>query len=314
MKYIKRILKVLGFVLILSLALAKMNIIFIRKADVKPWDMINKIAGYFNEKEKYDVIFFGTSHAYCSFDTYVLEEHGVKSYILASQKQPLEATYYYIKEGVKRSKPKAIYVEVLDALTKNDIDEGSTHTYTDYFPMGINKLLMIKDSVDPKAWPENVMPLIKYHSRWKELEEKDYHAKWKDYHDDLHGFVKLSEQSNEFKENPHLSEENVQRVKKAKDAAFREKKYKALKRIYTLAKKHGVEVHFIKTPVYDRDAYDENIAPLEEYLNSIGADFIDFTKAMGDDLEFEDFYDASHLNSEGAAKFTEYFISNELNK
>ena len=72
-------------------------------------------------------------------------------------------------------------------------------------------------------------------------------------------------------------------------------------------------MHFIKTPIFTKDVYDENIAALEEYLNSIGADFIDFTKAM-DDLDFDDYYDASHLNSEGAKKFTEYFISNVLNK
>ena len=63
MKYIKRILKIAGFVIIVSLVLAKLNIIFIRKSDVKPWDMINKISGYFNEDKPYDVIFFGTSHA-----------------------------------------------------------------------------------------------------------------------------------------------------------------------------------------------------------------------------------------------------------
>lgn len=129
MKYIKRILKIAGFIIILSLVLSKLNIIFIRKSDVKPWDMINKISGYFNEDKPYDIIFFGTSHAYCSFDTEDLAEHGVTSYILASQKQPLEATYYYIKEAIKRSKPKAIYVDVLDALAMNDVDEeiGRAH-------------------------------------------------------------------------------------------------------------------------------------------------------------------------------------------
>lgn len=313
MKYIKRILKVAAFVIILSLLLAKLNVIFIRKADVKPWDMINKIAGYFNEKKTYDVMFFGTSHAYCSFDTNLLAETKVSSYILASQKQPLEATYYYIKEAIKRSKPKDIYVEVLDALTANDIDDGSIHTYTDYFPMGINKIMMIKDSLSTNKWAENVMPLIKYHSRWTELKDKDYKANWKDYHDDLHGFVKLQFQSKEFMKDSNLSKENLDNIAKAQDKDFREKKYNALKRINELAKKNGVKVHFIKTPVYTKSAYDENISLLEKYMDSIGADFVDFTKTV-DGLGFGDYYDASHLNSEGAKKFTEYFIENVLNK
>lgn len=314
MKYIKRILKIAGFIIILSLVLAKLNIIFIRKSDVKPWDMINKISGYFNEDKPYDVIFFGTSHAYCSFDTEDLAEHGISSYILASQKQPLEATYYYIKEAIKRSKLKAIYVDVLDALAMNDVDEGSVHTYTDYFPMGINKAMMIKDSLPPEEWAENVMPLIKYHTRWRALEEKDYKAKWKDYHDDLNGFVKLERQSKEFVKNPELSKENLYNITKAHDKDFREKKYAALKRINDLAKKNGVEVHFIKTPIFTKDVYDENIAALESYAHSIGADFIDFTKVMGEELGFDDYYDASHLNDKGALKFTEYFIKNVMNK
>lgn len=73
-------------------------------------------------------------------------------------------------------------------------------------------------------------------------------------------------------------------------------------------------MHFIKTPVYTKDVYDENIAALEEYLNGISADFIDFTKAMDEELGFDDYYDASHLNSEGAKKFTGYFIENILKK
>ena len=196
----------------------------------------------------------------------------------------------------------------------NEIDEGSVHTYTDYFPMGINKAMMIKDSLPPEEWAENVMPLIKYHTRWRALEEKDYKAKWKDYHDDLNGFVKLERQSKEFVKNPELSKENLDNITKARDKDFREKKYAALKRINDLAKKNGVEVHFIKTPIFTKDVYDENIAALESYAHSIGADFIDFTKVMGEELGFDDYYDASHLNSMGAKKFTYYFIKNVLNK
>ena len=84
------------------------------------------------------------------------------------------------------------------------------------------------------------MPLIKYHTRWRSLEEKDYEAKWKDYHDDLNGFVKLERQSKEFVKNPELSKENLDNIANARDKDFREKKYAALKRINDLAKKNGV--------------------------------------------------------------------------
>ncbi len=313
MKKGKRILKVIGFLFILGLIFARLNLIFIRKANVKPMDMMNKIVGYFNEKEKHDVLFFGTSQAYTSFDTEFLAEKGLSSYVLATQQQPIEASYYYIREAIKRSSPKLIYIDVLDVLTFNQVDEGISHSYTDYFPMSVNKLLMIKQTLPKDQWAEHLMPLIKYHSRWKELDRTDIFAKWKDYHDDLNGFVKLTNDKNGVKDDPELNEILATAVSKAGDNNFRQEKYEVLKKIYDYGNKKGVKVVFLKTPVYLEDLYDKNIGPLDDYLQSIGSKLLDLTKVSKEiDFEGKDYFDVLHLSGSGARKFTEYFYENYI--
>lgn len=318
MKYFKRVLKITFFVLILGLMVSKLNIIFIRKASAKPMDMINKIAGYFNQERDYDLMFFGSSNTYCTFDARVLEEKGLSAYVLATQQQPLEATYYYIKEASKMSKPKVVYVDILDALTLNTITEGIAHSYTDYFPMGLNKILMIKDTLSADEWPEHILPLVKYHQRWQELGDDDFNASWSNYYDDLNGFVKLEGQSEKFVSNPDPPQVVVDNIKIGEDQSFRERKYPIIDKINNLGKENNLKVIFVKTPIYTQGLYDKNIESLSKYIADIGGEFYDFTKISKEaDLKFEDYYDFMHLNDKGSKKFTEYFynyyVSKDLN-
>ncbi|MDQ0275480.1 hypothetical protein J2S72_001507 [Peptoniphilus koenoeneniae] len=313
MKNLKRILKIGIFILILSTIISQLNTIFIRKSLEKPWDMGNKIAGYFNEKEKYDLMFFGTSHAYCSFYPEILKKHGINSYVLASQKQPVQASYYYIKKALKISEPKKIYFDICDLITKNQLDDGTIHSYTDYFPLSFDKLAMIKNSLPKDKWAENIFPLFKYHSRWEEIAEEDLKFKWKDFHDDLKGYVMLQGQSKNFMKNPKVNLDNMKIIEAAKDKTFKEENYIWAKKIYDLCKKNKLALYFIKTPLFNFEPYKENIDAAFSYIKDFGGNVIDLSKdkeKIG--LTKEDFYDPSHLNRAGAEKFTQYFYENYL--
>lgn len=51
-------------------------------------------------------MFFGPSHAYAAFSPLAIwEETGIRSYVFATQQQPLWATYTYIKEALKKQSP-----------------------------------------------------------------------------------------------------------------------------------------------------------------------------------------------------------------
>ena len=166
MKKIKRICLSLIFISIFLTGLVELNNIFIRKSLAKPWDMGNKIGGYFNEKDDFDIFFLGTSHSYCSFNPLLIYENtGFKSYVLASQLQPFNATYYYLKEVLKRDKPKIIFVDIQALIFFIEEDDAIIHSYLDYLPMSMNKLMMILKIVPNKYKAQNLLPVSYTHLR-----------------------------------------------------------------------------------------------------------------------------------------------------
>lgn len=311
MKKFLKILKSIIFIAIVIFGVIELNNIFMRKSLSKPWDMGNKIGGFFNETEDYNAMFFGSSHTYCSFEPLVIYENtGVKSYVLGSQKQPLQITASYVKEVLRIKHPSVIFVDIQSSIYKIQEDASVVNSYSDYFPMSKNKIEMIIKKVPKEFKAISILPLVSYHSRWDELKDEDYNFDKNSYKDYLKGYVLLKGQSKDFKKD----------IVQDKDiylnsiSAFDEKNYlkenlKAFDEIIDLANRNGVKLYFVKTPVYDYNLYKKNINTIENYLEKKGATFIDFNKFYDEiNLTKDDFYDPHHLNVKGAEKFNLFFI------
>ena len=95
----KFLLSGLALFLLLVLTAGPITWIFARKSLEGPWDMTNKIGGFYNEpRGEFTAMFFGSSHIYASLSPLELwHETGVKSYVFATQLQPMWATYTYLK-------------------------------------------------------------------------------------------------------------------------------------------------------------------------------------------------------------------------
>lgn len=311
MKKFLKILKSIIFIAIVIFGVIELNNIFMRKSLSKPWDMGNKIGGFFNETEDYNAMFFGSSHTYCSFEPLVIyEKTGVKSYVLGSQKQPLQITASYVKEALRIKHPSVIFVDIQSSIYKIQEDASVVNSYSDYLPMSKNKIEMIVKKVPKEFKAISILPLVSYHSRWDELKDEDYNFDKNSYKDYLKGYVLLKGQSKDFKKD----------IVQDKDiylnsiSAFDEKNYlkenlKAFDEIIDLANRNGVKLYFVKTPVYDYNFYKKNINTIENYLEKKGATFIDFNKFYDEiNLTKDDFYDPHHLNVKGAEKFNLFFI------
>ncbi|MDY3903214.1 hypothetical protein [Peptoniphilus sp.] len=311
MKKFLKILKSIIFIAIVIFGVIELNNIFMRKSLSKPWDMGNKIGGFFNETEDYNAMFFGSSHTYCSFEPLVIYENtGVKSYVLGSQKQPLQITASYVKEALRIKHPSVIFVDIQSSIYKIQEDASVVNSYSDYLPMSKNKIEMIVKKVPKEFKAISILPLVSYHSRWDELKDEDYNFDKNSYKDYLKGYVLLKGQSKDFKKD----------IVQDKDiylnsiSAFDEKNYlkenlKAFDEIIDLANRNGVKLYFVKTPVYDYNLYKKNINTIENYLEKKGATFIDFNKFYDEiNLTKDDFYDPHHLNVKGAEKFNLFFI------
>ncbi len=298
--------KCLVFFAILVLLLARANQILIRKSLVPPWDMSNKIGGFYNERGGDDVYFLGTSHSYCSFVPSIQKEMcGVKSYVFASQKQPMDVSYYYLKEAVKKHKPQAVVLDVMSCIYKGDYDdEGVVHSYADPLPLSLNKLAMVVKTVPRNLWPQAVFPLIKYHSRWSELKEEDFSITPRDYKDPLKGHVALRGQSKSFAAGKvHLQADDF-------FVHMREGDKEDLRRIKNYCEKKGIRLFLVKTPTYDSRPYQSVLGEVEEFCRGESIPFRDYNEtkeAAG--LARSDYYDGYHLNERGAEKFNRYIAS-----
>lgn len=144
------------------------------------WEESTRIvSGFYEEKENsLDVLFLGTSHmnnAVSPMELY--EKYKFTSYNLAMPSQPMEVTYYLLKNALEFQKPKVV---VCDA---SYLFMGSTNAQTrwrlvlDEIPLGYNKLEIGMEFVE-KYSEESligvIFPLFNYHDRWKSLVERDF--------------------------------------------------------------------------------------------------------------------------------------------
>ena len=70
----------------------------------------------FYKENHYDVVFFGTSQSYCSFDPLVFDEYNLKTYNRGRQQQTMNYTYYYIKDALDACDIDVIVLEVFVSI------------------------------------------------------------------------------------------------------------------------------------------------------------------------------------------------------
>lgn len=308
MKTIKRIAGTIGFIIIFLLILSEASDILMHKQIEGRWNMTDKVAGFYNEEpDSFDVMFFGSSHMYCSVDPAIFrEETGFNSYIFATQQQPLWITYYYMVEALKTQEPEFVAVEIHMASGNGDkdyLDEGTNHSAIDPIPLSKNKLEMIWSAVPEGERRYYIFDIMKYHDRWEELEKQDYIRKYTSSTDPEKGYVRLDNVSDK------VDWEDVTDITEIKNVT--EKNMEYLNKIIDLAEAEGIRLLLYKSPsnatVEEKMIYN-GVARLAEKRQVEFIDFNDTRHYEGMALDIKsDFYDQRHLNEAGVKKFVPYF-------
>ncbi len=298
------VLRVVAFCVLFCLLFYGISELMIRKSISGAWDMTNKVSGFYNEPQnEFDVMFFGSSNTYCSFMPTVLwEQTGVYSYVFATQRQPLSATYSYIKEALKYQSPRLIVMDVLTVEeTQEYLDAGVNHSAADDIRMGKEKVEMCLSLAPGKESLELLLPFIKYHVRWKELQDKDYAFRRNSLRDPLKGYVLLD---NTYDKATYVSQKEVTECKE-----ISEKNARYLQKIIDLCRERKIELLLVKTPNNETTEQRKLFNTARQTAEKNGVRFINFNDhydAIGLDTS-TDFYDATHLNYKGAEKFSKYF-------
>lgn len=305
--------KTLTFLVLLGLILVPVQKVMARKSLEGAWDMTNKVGGFYNEEEnQFQVMFFGPSHAYAAFSPLAIwEETGVKSYVFATQQQPLWATYTYIKEALKTQSPALIVVECRMAFGDQEYyiegndgkDIGITYSYMDELPLSRNKAeLAMQSAPDWENRFGTLFNFMMYHGRWNDLHRADFTFRRSQARDPYKGFVMLEPQETP---RPRPAVEGIEGT-----APLLEKNQYWLEEIIRLCQEAGIELWLVKSP--------SNLEPEEKpLLNTVrataeryGVSFHDFNENYTDiGLDETVFYDAHHLDAVGADRFSRYFAN-----
>lgn len=291
------------FVVVLVIILVFTMTVFERKTLYGPWNYTLKVGGFTNLPENsVNVIGVGSSHMYCTLNpVYIYEQTGKSYYVLATQQQPVEATYYYVKEALEQQNPDVVIIEGLMYLQEDDVvTEGVAHDAIDPFPNNTNKWKMIAEMNTEGAKENYYLNFMKYHTRWKELTKGDFDFAYKMQTDPMRGFVFLTQ----VKANTcmQLSYEEVNA------AQLPDRKIHYLQKTVELIRECGSEPLILLSP-YDT-AVDESskIKALNELCTNLEVPFLDLNSEynnLGID-NAKDYYDGGHFNVYGAEKASRY--------
>ena len=169
----KAFLKGCSFVIILLLIIMTLNSIFIIKTNHR-----EKLLGgiYGNTDDKLDVVLLGSSHMNSGINPNILwNQYGITSFNYATGGQPIDVTYYILKDVVKYHKNPIVVVDLYYlGLTDEFGAEGYVRNALDNLKFSFNKVDAIINCTPPNQWVDYLFPIFKYHDRWKELTKNDF--------------------------------------------------------------------------------------------------------------------------------------------
>lgn len=299
-EYLKKGLKICGFLGILGILIYGMTL-----------SVLPKIPDFYKEKE-WDVLFFGTSQGYCTFSPAVLEEHGLSSYNRSRQQQPINYTYYYIKDALDNSDVDVIVLETygLTYWEGHDVfsDESVRDSSLNDMRYSWIKYQAVTECVDKEAQIGYLFPLDKYHSNWEKLDYSSVSALWNDITERYYkeksdrGFYGWED----VQECGYLPEELLN--SEVRRELF-ELNLRYLNLIYEECRKTDTKLVLARAPLPCETYIIECMNTLEDWAKLHQVDFInymDLTEEIGLDWSKDSLDGGTHLNVSGAQKVSEH--------
>ena len=256
------------------------------------------------DRNSVDVLMLGSSLSFISLDPAVFYENsGIAGYSLGGALQPLNNTYFYLKEALKTQRPKLITLEIYCAIRDDELNNYYVLNNISAIRSPGNRLGAIVSSTTKDRWLSMFLGFPEYHDRYKELTNEDFqqYRGLKDFEYYLgHGtFYKTTEC-----DRPIVDDE-VEAI------SIPTKSEEYLLKIIELCDEYNIELLLFASPNAE---YSDTMKGMYTYISSIaqdyeGVSFVDFNECYDTiGLDFQkDFADKIHLNHRGCPKFSEFF-------
>ena len=248
-----------------------------------------------------DYLYLGSSYGYCDVSPGIIYgESGLTGYALCGPVQTLSITAAYLEEALKTQSPKRVFVETSGLQFEKY--GGYSQANIDYMPNSIQRLKATFTAAEPELRTGLLFPLYFYHDRWKSVnfEEmvrssvplekcgyKGYTGMYGAYGAaDLGPQVRLPAKQAQYAEN--LQELGI---------------------IAKICQKNNIPLTVVIHPTYCRLPEETRLQMRNDVLSlGSGVSFYDWTtglSAMGINENYH-FYDAAHLNRDGAKIFSRW--------
>lgn len=284
---------------------------------------------FYKEDQVYDLIFVGSSHAYCAFDPDIFDsELGTNSFNMGMPLQLPASTYYELKDIFKHQSPKTIVMEVYWGVLNTDFQINQ-----------VTQLFQVMDDTALKSeYIEKVFPLsekikysvdaLKYQSDYFAYKSDEYEERFRNLFDiPKPETEKHTEGVEEYGTKGFIyctynmlpgeyDKTNQFRGLNGRDFSFSDVQMKYLRKTAELCEEEGAELIFVTAPVApvsldyieNYDIIHSKIALLSQELD---VPYFDYNIINSEEnlVTDENFRDDAHLNYSGAKIICNHFIN-----
>lgn len=289
-----------------------------RNTEIAIMNYVDEHCGLYDlPKNTLDVLYLGSSHAFsCISPEDIYKDYGITGYVQASSCQRIWQSYYYLLETLEYQAPKVVVLDVFTMFDGGAQSEPFNREAIDKMRFSRAKLEAIQMAVRLNLQVENfesyILPIIRYHDRWEELEAKDYRWFFDDSNIISKGFLpRIGVNQTEFNYTDYQTS-NVQGL----EIPALCKEY--LEKIKQICDENGITLVLVKYPTclwdlskaqaVDKWATDNGVAYLDYNSNE------ELREKVGIDWTVDTLDAGNHLNYDGAMKmskvFGEYLIQN----
>ncbi len=274
-----------------------------------------------SNKTDIDILFYGSSHSYTSFNPVVLDEIcKTNSFNLGSASLHISLTNMMLNNTLELTNPKLIILEIYNGslpIPKARKAKGFQLRALDITPNNsIEKYNKVKNIYSPKEYLGVYFPLIRNHTKWYEYNFFDLTRRQELNSNYLFFYRGYRGHFQELKEKTLYKDfKKVTPPKDTKVKFFNNKTKEDISNFVKTAKQKGIEVLIVTAPDlkarYNNYAFFDELNSLCEDLKTPYLNLNDYYKEL--DLSLNDFMDISHLNIYGGTKTTA-FLANYINK
>ncbi len=255
---------------------------------------------YSTEDDLIDVVFFGSSHCYCTINPDVLwENYGLATFNMTTSGQDKNSTYHLLKEILKTQSPKVVCVELWGLTFDKHGVQGNVYRNMMAINLSRNSIELVQAYVDEEEQADYILRWPIIHTRYKELQKYDFVT------------YEYSKYGRGLEASYYVGRSEVPTAAMACEEVgeLTDTNREWLEKLYQLSEEEDFELVLFLAPTALDLEHQKQVNATKEFANERGITFFDFNRLAFDvSLDYGcDFIDSTHLNARGAEKVTKYF-------